>query len=227
MAAMVKRRNYYLVYLLMGILTVNSNAQTMSKEEPIRFLALGDSYTIGESVAELQRWPVQLVSELKKKGYTCASPEIIAVTGWRTDQLKKAILTSGLPRNFNLVSLLIGVNNEYQGRTSKEYESEFRDLLNLAIEYAGGNKSRVLVLSIPDYGFTPFGKPKQKEISARIDAFNKVNRSIAEGMGVTYVNITDISRHGLNEPQLVAEDGLHPSGEMYSLWVDRILHHFP
>ena len=105
----------------------------------------------------------------------------------------------------------------------EEYEVEFRDLLNVAIAHAGGNKSRVFVLSIPDYGYTPFGKSKQKQISPQIDAFNKVNRKITEKMGITYIDITDISRRGLSEPALVAEDGLHPSGEMYRLWVERIL----
>lgn len=220
---MVKRANYYLVCLLTGVLAVNSRAQTISKDQPIRFLALGDSYTIGESVAELQRWPVQLIRELEKKGYAGSHPDMIAVTGWRTDDLKNAIATRRLAKNYTFVSLLIGVNNQYQGKSLKEYEVEFKDLLTTAIEYAGGNKSRVFVLSIPDYGYTPFGKPKQEEISAGIDAFNKVNRSITEKMDVTYVDITDISRRGLDEPQLVAADGLHPSAEMYRLWVGRII----
>ena len=207
---------------LLPIMCLTMDAQILPKNSPVRFLALGDSYTIGESVAEVQRWPVQLAEALRMKGYDCKDPEIIAVTGWRTDQLKKAITERHLHENYDLVSLLIGVNNQYQRRDISEYETEFAELLGLALKHAGKRTSNVIVLSIPDYGYTPFGKDKQEQISKEIDAFNLVNKRIAEEHGVTYINITDISRQGIKFPELVATDGLHPSGKMYALWVSEI-----
>ena len=219
---MIKPLYYYLVCLLITII-MDANAQILPKTKPVKFLALGDSYTVGESVAEVQRWPDRLMEALKKKGYTCGKPKVVAMTGWRTDDLKKAIEAASLSKDYDLVSLLIGVNNQYQGKSISEYETEFEGLLNTAIQHAGGEKKNVFVLSIPDYGFTPFGKERQKKITSQIDAFNEVNRAVTEKKGVPYINITDISRRGLAETDLVAEDGLHPSGTMYILWVERIL----
>jgi lysophospholipase L1-like esterase len=214
--------NIYLVCLL-TCLCMDLSSQPLSKNDPVRFLALGDSYTIGESVAEVQRWPVQLAEALRKRGIACENPDIVAVTGWRTDDLKRAIDASSFPKNYHLVSLLIGVNNQYQGKSVEDYSREFEDLLNTAMTYAGGDASKVFVLSIPDYGCTPFGFPRQPQISLQIDTFNSVNKHITKGKGVIYIDITDISRLGLKKPALVATDGLHPSGKMYRLWVDRIL----
>lgn len=189
----------------------------------IKFLALGDSYTIGESVPEAERWPEQLAAELRNRGVKIEKPRIIAVTGWRTDQLKKAILDAQLKNEYGMVSLLIGVNNQYQGRTSASYAPEFEELLNMALMLAQGRKENVFVVSIPDYGYTPFGKPKQESISKAIDEFNAVNRSICQKQGVRYVEITDLTRQGLDHPEYVAADNLHPSGPMYALWIPRIL----
>ena len=202
---------------------METSGQALSKHKSVKFLALGDSYTIGESVAEAQRWPAQLVSALMLKGFACHQPEIVAVTGWRTDELKKGISNSHLTNDYSLVSLLIGVNNLFQGKSTSAYETEFAELLEMAITCAEGNGSGVFVLSIPDYGYTPFGKANQSAISKGIDAFNEVNKRLSQKMGVTYINITDISRIGLEDPELVADDGLHPSGKMYALWVERIL----
>ena len=196
---------------------------TIPQNKAVRLLALGDSYTIGESVAEDQRWPVQFAGALRERGYTCHDPDIIAATGWRTDDLRKAIDAAGLTKSYDLVALLIGVNNQYQGKSLDEYAIQFEDLVKTAIGYAGGDVSKVFILSIPDYGFTPFGEPKQREISAQINAFNRANHAIAKTLGVHYADITDISRRGPEDPALVAEDGLHPSGRMYALWVERIL----
>jgi lysophospholipase L1-like esterase len=220
--ALIKNWSIYLVCLL-AWLPIDMNAQNLPKNSPVRFLALGDSYTIGESVAEPQRWPEQLTTALNKKRYRVNKPEIVAVTGWRTDQLKHELLAMNLSHDYDLVSLLIGVNNQYQGRNISEYELEFGELLELAIEHASGDASKVFVLSIPDYGFTPFGKAKQAEISAGIDAFNAVNRSITLKHKVTYIDITQISRRALAHRDLLAPDGLHPSGKMYELWVEKIL----
>jgi len=200
-------------------------AQKLIVREEVKLLALGDSYTIGESVASSSRWPIQLVDSLQKRGVDCLQPKLIATTGWRTDNLKNAISRTKFKKDeqYNLVSLLIGVNNYYQGKSVESYAPEFEDLLKTALQLAGGDKSSVFVLSIPDYGYTPFGKEKQQTISEGIDAYNAVNKSISDKYGVKYYNITDISRRGLDEPDLVAADGLHPSEKMYSLWVQVIL----
>jgi lysophospholipase L1-like esterase len=208
--------------LIFFLLTQAAMSQLPDKKETIRFLALGDSYTIGESVDEKERWPVQLVKQLQEAGYSCESPQIIATTGWRTDDLQKAIEQSRLEKNFNLVSLLIGVNNQYQGKSSSNYSAEFEALLKTAIEYAEGKKDRVFVVSIPDYGFTPFGKENQSAITKAIDQFNSINKTITARYGIKYFDITGISRRGLAEPDLIAADGLHPSARMYSEWVSLI-----
>lgn len=199
------------------------NALSQSTSMVTKFIALGDSYTIGESVTEKERWPVQLATRLRERGQVVEDPRIIAVTGWRTDQLKKAIEDANLENEYGLVSLLIGVNNQYQKKSAESYALEFEELLQIAIALANGMKEHVLVVSIPDYGFTPFGKKNQEAITRGIDQFNEVNREISDKMGIGYVDITDLTREGLNKPEYVAGDGLHPSGKMYSLWVERIL----
>jgi len=196
-------------------------SQKISIGQPVRFLALGDSYTIGQSVSASERWPDQLVSELSSQGYNVAELRIIAQTGWRTDNLQSAI-SQLLPLNgYNLVSLLIGVNNQFQGGSIQTYTQQFDDLLQQAIWLAGNNPRHVFVLSIPDYAYTPFGGGNPA-ISAKIDEFNSVNRLITETYNVRYIDITPISRKGLEDPSLVAIDGLHPSGKMYGLWVQEI-----
>lgn len=215
--------NGKLILLLILISSIRMNAQTTT----LSYLALGDSYTIGESVNESERWPNQLAKSLSTKGIFVSAPRIIATTGWRTDNLKEAIIKAELKNEYDLVSLLIGVNNQYQGRPSDQYEVEFEDLLQHAIQLAKGDYKNVFVVSIPDYGFTPFGVKKGKElITLKIDEFNAINKRITEKYKVAYYNITDISRKGLEDPTLVAADGLHPSGKMYTLWVDRILENF-
>ena len=186
------------------------------------YLALGDSYTIGEGVAAQERWPVQLVSALRTKGRVFSDPVVIAKTGWRTDDLQAAIDKAQLKHGFDLVSLSIGVNNQYQGKSLDQYAVEFEDLLRTAIALAKGVNGNVLVVSIPDYGYTPFGRHKQAEITQALDQFNAINAGITEKYGVMYFNITDISRLGLAQADLLAADGLHPSGKMYALWVARM-----
>lgn len=208
------------VMLLGCTFVAQGQIETMEK---VRFLALGDSYTIGQSVSVAERWPVQLIDSLRAKGIACYDPTIIATTGWRTDNLMDAIEGTSLRKDYNLVSLLIGVNNQYQGKTAESYSPEFYSLLEKAIELAGGNSSHVFVVSIPDYGYTPFGNGNQAYITAGINAFNAVNKSISDVKGVTYIDITPISRQGLEQPDLMATDGLHPSGKMYTEWVKLIL----
>lgn len=197
-------------------------SQPVVIKDPVKLLALGDSYTVGQGVAPGQAWPRQLVSELRRLGIEAADPTIIAVTGWRTDQLIGALNSFDPPHEYNLVSLLIGVNNFYQLQSIETYAEEFDQLLDTAIGLAGDTSS-VFVLSIPDYGYTPFGQSNQPSISEGIDAFNEVNETLTKSKGIAYFNITDISRRGLDQPNLVADDGLHPSGVMYELWVERIL----
>lgn len=194
-----------------------------TQAQTLKFLALGDSYTIGESVKEEERWPEQLASALRKQGKSIEKPRIIATTGWRTDQLKKAIEEANLKPEYDLVSLLIGVNNQYQGKSAESYTPEFEELLKTAIRLAGGKKENVFVVSIPDYGFTPFGQPKQEQITKALDEYNAINKKITEKAGVRYFHITDISRKGFEQPDLVADDKLHPSGVQYKLWVELML----
>jgi len=187
----------------------------------MQFLALGDSYTIGESVAPEERWPVQLRALLRAEGLDIGDPTLIATTGWTTDELSAAIDRANPQGAFDLVSLLIGVNNQYRGRGQDEYREQFAALLQRAIGFAGGNPARVLVLSIPDWGVTPFAARLERDpaaVAADIDAFNAINRAETERPGAHYVDVTPFSREAAHDPSLLADDGLHPSGRMYAEW---------
>ena len=209
--------------LCLSLLPSLAMAQTIELSQPIRFLALGDSYTIGQSVAEAGRWPMQLADSLTLRGYAVDTTAIIATTGWTTTSLSNAISNQQLEAaGYNLVSLLIGVNDQYQGQPISQYPARFQALLDSAIRYAGGNANRVFVVSIPDYAYTPFGNGNST-ISTQLDAYNAINDSIAAANNVVRFNITPISRQGLNEPELVASDGLHPSAEQYRRWVTLML----
>lgn len=189
----------------------------------IRYLALGDSYTIGESVPENERWPHQLADLLRQDGHT-TEVTIIARTGWTTDELWKGIEAAQPEPPYDLVSLLIGVNNQYRGYDINEYREQFVFLLGKSIEYAGGDPNRVIVLSIPDWGVTPFASGRDRaQIARDIDAFNSVNREESDKAGAHYVDITPISRAAVSNPSLLASDGLHPSGKMYAEWARLIL----
>jgi lysophospholipase L1-like esterase len=190
----------------------------------MRFLALGDSYTIGEAVASRERWPEQLAAMLREQGVEVEEIEIVAKTGWTTDELAEAIDAARPVGPFDLVSLLVGVNNQYRGRAVEEYRGEFRRLLDLAVDFAGGEASRVVVLSIPDWGVTPFAGGRDRAQTAReIDAFNAVNRSEALAAGARYVDVTPTSREAATDAGLIASDGLHPSGAMYRRWAELVL----
>lgn len=190
----------------------------------LRYLALGDSYTIGESVAVSDRWPVELVSRLRKKGLEFEEPDIIAVTGWTTDELINAIEQKDPSEDYDLVTLLIGVNNQYRGYPFKQYTAEFELLLKTAIKHGQGQSSNVFVVSIPDYGVTPFAQEKDPDkIGREIDAYNSEAEKTCRKYLVPFINITNISKTALNDPELTADDNLHPSGKMYRMWVDEIL----
>jgi lysophospholipase L1-like esterase len=184
-----------------------------------RVLALGDSYTIGESVDPSQRWPNQLADLLRDCGIAVDDPEIIARTGWTTDELSRAIDRADPAGPYALVTLLIGVNNQYRGRDAEEYRTEFAALLERAIGFAGRTPQRVIVLSIPDWGVTPFARKRNRaSIAKAIDRFNAINREESQRAGVHYVDITPGSRAAALDPALIAGDGLHPSGRMYAEW---------
>jgi len=186
-----------------------------------RYLALGDSYTIGEGVAESDRWPVQLARELRAQGIALADPRIIAKTGWTTDELDAALDAAGLSGSHDFVSLLIGVNNQYRGRDVENYRAEFAALLERAIGLAGGRKDRVLVLSIPDWGVTRFGIGSGRDlakISRELDDYNAAAKSVCAARGVAFVDISPVSRERGNDAAMLAEDGLHPSAAMYAAW---------
>ncbi len=190
----------------------------------LRILALGDSYTIGEGVAEELRWPVQLAARLREQGQAVRDPQIIARTGWTTDELSAAIDRSQPEGKFDLVTLLIGVNNQYRGRSADEYRVQFRALLERSVAFAGGRADRVLVLSIPDWSATPYAMSFDRaRVASEIDAYNQINRQETEAAGAVYVDITPISRQAGADPELLAADGLHPSGKMYAAWVDLAL----
>ncbi|MFN8410778.1 MAG: SGNH/GDSL hydrolase family protein [Anaerolineales bacterium] len=189
----------------------------------IRYLALGDSYTIGESVVEQENFPNQLGSLLTKSGHP-TDVTIIARTGWTTSELWDGIQKTSLKPPYNLVSLLIGVNNQYRGYDSNEYRKEFHFLLGQAIEYAGGDVKRVFIFSIPDWGVTPFAVERDAtSIAMEIDLYNSINREEAGKVGAHYLDITPISRKAKNDSALIAEDGLHPSVKMYAEWVELAL----
>jgi lysophospholipase L1-like esterase len=197
-------------------MTNNSTA-----ENKYKYLALGDSYTIGESVDEKERFPVQIVNKLRDDKVDISDPLIIAKTGWTTDELMAAIKEKNVKDTFNVVTLLIGVNNQYRGRSSEEFRGELKQLLNIAVNYAGGNKSHVFVLSIPDWGVTPFAEGRDRnKIASEIDEYNRVKKDETEKAGIRYYDITGISRE--KDPSLVAGDGLHPSGKQYTKWVEKI-----
>jgi len=189
----------------------------------IRYLALGDSYTIGELVAPNDRWSVQLAKLLENEGIQ-TDLTIIARTGWTVKELWEGIQENPPDGTYDMVSLLIGVNDQYRGYPVDGYREDFHFILDKAIEYAGGDPKRVVVLSIPDWGFTPFAASRDTEpIRQQIDEFNAVNFEETQGTGAYYVDVTLISRMALDDFDLITGDRLHPSGKMYAMWAEKVL----
>ena len=198
----------------------------MSMSASSRFLALGDSYTIGEGVAPDAGWPAQLARRLRALGYRIADPDIIATTGWTTDELAAAMERHAFTPPYALVSLLIGVNNQYRGRALDDYQTGFEGLLARAIELAGNDPHHVVAVSIPDWGVTRYAAREGRDaagIGRDIDAFNAAARRIALACGVAFVDVTAASREAGDAPAMLVEDGLHPSAAQYAEWTDRIL----
>ena len=210
-------RSFFLIVIFLAF-----SCQINEKSEKrYNYLALGDSYTIAESLNLIDSYPHQLKNQLKK----IDSVNIIAKTGWTTGELIDTLKALNINNKYDYVSLLIGVNNQYREYDISIFEKEFEYLLNLAIQYAN-DRSKVFVISIPDYGVTPFGFKNRDKIYKEIDQYNLIKRKIVEKYNIRFYDVTDISREAKEKKYLIAEDSLHPSREMYSLWVDRILNDF-
>lgn len=189
-----------------------------------KYLALGDSYTIGEQVAAKENFPNQATAKLEERGFVFAPPEIIAQTGWTTDELQSAIKKEKIGPKYDLVTLLIGVNNQYRGRKVADYIPEFESLLKQAIQFAGNDTHHVIVLSVPDWGVTPFAEGREREqIAKEIDEYNAANELIAKRYRIHYINVTQSSREAAKDPSLLTSDGLHPSGKEYAKWAEKVV----
>ena len=222
------KKKIILILLLLSFIFCSEeekNYSPMEEENNYTYLALGDSYTIGENVNTSDRFPVQLTAQLNSSNYIVSDTRIIAKTGWTTGELLNEINKNEPINKYSLITLLIGVNNQYRGGDPEVYREEFKVLLNKAISFTSGPKN-VIVLSIPDWGVTPFAINRGRDpikIKSEIDQFNEINKSESLLFGVRYISITDISREVENDVSLLAQDSLHPSGKMYSLWVERMI----
>tara|TARA_B110000003_G_scaffold57585_1_gene57666 strand:+ start:1054 stop:1749 length:696 start_codon:yes stop_codon:yes gene_type:complete len=208
--------------ILFSFISCQENASSTSQS----YLAIGDNYTIGESISESQSWPIQLIKLLSEKNINISSPRIIAKTGWTTNELKTEINNSTLDYPYDWVSLLIGVNNQSRGRSIQEFRKQFETLLSDAITFSG-NKKKVFVISIPDWGVMPFAEDLDKEqIATEIDNFNQIIYEICAIKGINFIDITPISRIAKTRNDFIANDSLHPSGIQYTAWVQKIIPFF-
>lgn len=225
-ASILRKKTIILSVVFLLLISCGKKSDNSLKQPPgsldtihKTYLALGDSYTIGQSVSESERFPEQATRLLRQQDIDIANPDIVAVTGWTTRNLLNTLDNTPPEKNYSVVTLLIGVNNQYQHRSLNEYKTEFTELLLRAISYAGNNRKHVFVISIPDYSITPFAQGYDTaKIADEIDAFNAANKAITLNEGVAYIYITPISREAKNDPALIANDGLHPSGIQYKKW---------
>ena len=214
-------KNGILIFLLL-IFTVLKPDSLMSQKS-YTYLALGDSYTIGERVLPDENFPSQTVQLLRNDSFDFHAPEILAKTGWTTDELQSAMNQHNFSSSYDFVSLLIGVNNQYRGRSIYNYKTEFEKLLKKAVSLAGGRTDHVLVLSVPDWSVTPFAKERDRaQIANEINAFNAANKQISLQYNVQYLDITAWTREAVNDPSLLAADGLHPSAKEYRRWAEKV-----
>ncbi|SOD96177.1 SGNH/GDSL hydrolase family protein [Spirosoma fluviale] len=201
-----------------------SSVNPTAPEAKYTFLSLGDSYTIGESVFEVERWSVQLAGMLREEGLAITNPDIIAKTGWTTAELQEAININGNQKTYHLVSLLIGVNNQYREQGLDQYRTEFRELLQTATQFAGGESAHVFVLSIPDWGDSPFAADRDRtKITREIDQFNTLVKEECGKAGIAYVDITPLTRSATGDESQFASDGLHYSGKQMKQWAKQAL----
>ena len=212
----------FTLFVFVAILVIFLNNRNLL-QQTITYLALGDSYTVGEGVAVAESFPYQTIQLLKKEGHRCNDPEIFATTGWTSSDLRTGIKKNYFQPSYYFVSLLIGVNDQYQGKPLNEYAENFERLLGMAVRFTEGKPAHVFVLSIPDWSVTPFAADRDKTmIAQQIDAFNAVSETIARRHNVTFINITDISRDAAGNAHMPAPDRLHPSGVAYALWAERL-----
>ena len=204
------------------ITSVFLSGEVFADDNTLSFLALGDSYTIGEGISSVGRWPLQLTLALRNEGLSARAPTIIARTGWTASQLSRAMERAPLTPPYDLVTVQIGVNNQFNGHTLDSFEQEFMAVLTKAERLARQYESHVFVVSIPDWGFTPFGTRWREAVSQSIDAYNHRIKTIATRRGLAFVNITDVSRANPKDRRWVANDGLHPSARQYAAWVEKI-----
>ncbi len=208
-------------FLLFIALSLPSKSQFL--QDTIRFLALGDSYTIGQSVDNANRWPNQFIDSLSELGFVIEKNDILATTGWTTGNLLQALEESSLKKEYNLVAILIGVNNFYQNQPIETFRLELSEIIDFALTLTNKDTTGILLITIPDYGYTPFGENQQEIISKKTNTYNQIKDSTAKEFNIPLINITPISRNGIIDPDLVANDGLHPSKKQYGLWVDMII----
>lgn len=207
--------------LFLNILLIMNTSSTAQNTR--NYLALGDSYTVGESVPVYENFPYQTVQLLRSSGMQIQAPEILAKTGWTTDELMAGINRTSLLKQYDFVSLLIGVNNQYRGRSPEEFGKQFEELLIKAIAFAGGRKEHVFVISIPDWGATPFAKERDRnKIAKEIDSFNRIKKKITLEKEVRFIEITEGTRAAIADESLVAIDKLHPSGKEYAKWANQL-----
>jgi len=225
----MKMKNFIITFCSFHVILIFSCAkdkhpfQMTEQKKAYSYLALGDSYTIGQSVTASENFPNQTVQLLNQQNYNFKSPEILATTGWTTDELQTNINNHTFTPPYDFVSLLIGVNNQYRGRSVENYKPEFESLLKQAIQFAGGNASRVIVVSIPDWGVTPFANGRDRaQIAKEIDDYNAANKYISVIYKVNYIDITPGSREAATDLSLVAGDGLHPSAKEYARWAQKV-----
>lgn len=213
----------FLLSILFFIFITRQTANCQLSMHQYSFLALGDSYTIGEMVPGKDNFPNQAVRLLRKNGFDFLQAEIVAKTGWTTNELQDAINQHTFQPSYDFVTLLIGVNNQYRGRSAEDYQKEFEFLLKQAIAFANNNSRRVIVLSIPDWGATPFAKGRnKKQIADEIDAYNAANKAITLKYGANYLDVTASSREAAYDDTLLAADGLHPSAKEYEKWAVKL-----
>lgn len=220
----------FILAAISGYWLFTNNQSSLMASPPVKkpknmytYLALGDSYTIGELVPMAENFPHQLVGILRKEHIEVAAPVIIAKTGWTTDELAAAIMEHNITDTFSFVTLLIGVNNQYRGRDVENYKQEFTQLLNQAIAFANNKPGKVFVVSIPDWGVTPFAEGKDRaQVAKEIDAYNEAKKEITEANKCHYLDITESTRHNGNNALYLAEDKLHPSGREYEIWAAKL-----
>lgn len=211
-----------LVWLAFSIFQAGYSQRMQNKT--YTYLALGDSYTVGESLPSQENFPNQAVRLLRENGYAFEHPTVVAKTGWTTDELAVGIRKAVTQPRYDMVSLLIGVNNQYREEKPDDYAWQFEGLLEHAIRFAGSNPSRVFVLSIPDWGVTPFAQERDRAlITKEINFFNRINREISEKYKVNYLDITESTRDAASRPELVGPDGLHPSAKEYARWAEKLV----